>query len=143
MSPAVIVLAIALQVGTGDPKAEGGGREIVVQLTGAAERPAPGDPDGTGTARVRIKADQGQLCYSLTVAAIEPATAAHIHRAPPTAAGPIVIGLLPPTGGSSEACMDIGKELAVEILTKPADFYVNVHNAPYTPGAIRGQLSLP
>ena len=62
-------------------------RPISVQMTGAAERPGPSDPDGTGTAEFRINPGQSEVCYTLTVANIEPATAAHIHRAPPTSAG--------------------------------------------------------
>ena len=123
------------------PAAQEGGRPYTVQMTGAAERPGPGDPDGTGTATFRVNAGQGRVCYTLTVANIDPATAAHIHRAPPTAAGPVVVPLDPPTDGSSEGCAEVTRELAQELIQTPTAFYVNVHNTPFPAGAVRGQLA--
>lgn len=122
-----------------------GGRPINVQMTGAAERPLPpegpgGDPDGTGTASFRINPGQSEICYTLTVSNIEPATAAHIHRAPPTAAGPIVVHLAAPTSGTSSGCAPISRALAKELIQTPGAFYVNVHNTAYPGGAVRGQL---
>ena len=118
---------------------EDSGKRITVTMTGE-EEVADGDPDGSGTATFRINPGTGQLCYTLRVRNIEPATAAHIHEAPPEAAGPVVVGLDAPTGGSSSNCTDIGRELAREILADPGNYYVNVHNTPYPGGAIRGQL---
>lgn len=48
--------------GTGD-----GGRPFTVALTGAAERPGPGDPDGSGTARLSLNPGQEEMCFTLTV----------------------------------------------------------------------------
>ena len=138
---ATIAAAAALTGGIAVAGPDGSGRPITVEMTGAAERPGPGDPDGSGTAAFRINPGQGRLCYTLTVADIAPATAAHIHRAPPTSAGPVVVPLAAPTSGSSEGCVDIDVALAHEIVRDPGDFYVNVHNAPFPPGAVRGQLS--
>jgi hypothetical protein len=72
---------------------------------------------------------------------IAPATAAHIHRGPAGVAGPVVIPLTPPTSGSSSNCVNADPDLIKEIRQNPEDFYVNVHNAPFPAGAIRGQLS--
>ena len=125
--------------------ADDGGRPISVTMTGAAERPAPplgpgGDPDGTGTATFRVNPGQGEVCYTLTVANIAPATAAHIHRAPSTDPGPIVVHLNAPTNGSSSGCATISRALAKELIQTPEAFYVNVHNTPFPGGAVRGQL---
>ena len=133
-------VALPLAAAATSSAARHGGRPITAQMTGAAERPGPGDPDGSGTARFRVNPGQGRICYTLTVANIEPATAAHIHRAPATAAGPVVVGLAAPTGGSSEGCADVTRALAQEIIRNPGAFYVNVHNTPYPGGAVRGQL---
>ena len=139
-----ILLPMAALAGlsfAGAALADDGGRPITVQMTGAAERPGPGDPDGTGTAEFRINPGQSEVCYTLTVSNIEPATAAHIHRAPPTSAGPIVVHLEAPTDGSSSGCATVTRALAQELIRNPGAFYVNVHNAPFPPGAVRGQLS--
>jgi hypothetical protein len=140
MKPGMFVAAIALLAGAPTLAQDDSGRPITVEMTGAAERPGPGDPDGSGTAHFRINPGQGKLCYSLTVSRIDPATAAHIHRAPPTDPGPVVVPLTAPTSGSSNGCIDIDKALAQEIVRSPASFYVNVHNAEFGPGAVRGQL---
>lgn len=120
--------------------AQEGGRPFTVQMTGGAERPGPGDADGTGTAKLRFNPGQSQVCYELTVRDIEPATLAHIHRAPPSDSGPIVVTLDPPTSGSSKGCASVGRSLAQEIIRNPGAFYVNVHNEPFPSGAVRGQL---
>ena len=115
------------------------GKKFTIALSGD-EEVTPGDPDGSGTAVIRINPGSGQLCYTLRVRGIEPATAAHIHEAPAGSAGPVVVGLDAPTGGSSSNCVNIGREEAREILAAPEDYYVNVHNDPYPGGALRGQF---
>jgi CHRD domain len=136
----VIAAVAALLFPASAASADDGGRPITVQMTGAAERPGPGDPDGTGTATFRVNPGQGEVCYTLAVQNIEPATAAHIHRAPPTAAGPIVVHLNAPTNGSSSGCATVSRALAKELIQTPEAFYVNVHNTPFPAGAVRGQL---
>ena len=103
--------------------------------------PGPGDPDGSGTARLRLNQDEEEICYELTASDIEPATAAHIHVAPAGVAGPVVVPLAAPTSGSSSGCAAADAELIKAIRQNPAEYYVNVHNAPFPAGAIRGQLS--
>ncbi len=116
------------------------GRPITVAMTGAAERPDPGDPDGSGTAHFRINPGQEQLCYTLEVSDIAAATAAHIHVAGPDVAGPVVIPLAPPTTGMSSGCVDADRALLRTIMTDLDGYYVNVHNAEFPGGAVRGQL---
>lgn len=116
------------------------GKRFRVTLEGENEVPVTGDPDGTGTATIRINPGTGQLCYTLTVSGIEPANAAHIHEAPAGSAGPVIVGLGAPTSGSSSGCVAIDREEARDIITNPSDYYVNVHNVPYPGGALRGQL---
>ena len=113
-----------------------GGRPFTVQMTGAAERPGPGDPDGTGTAKLMLNYGQGRVCYEITVNNIATPTAAHIHEAPATSPGPVVVPLPPLTG-----CVDADREEIKEIIQHPEDYYVNVHNADFPAGAIRGQMA--
>lgn len=118
-----------------------GGLPISVTMTGAAERPGPGDPDGTGTASFTFNRGTGEVCFWLSVSNIAPATAAHIHRAPVTSPGPVVIPLSAPTSGTSSGCVTANRELIKDITKNPENFYVNVHNAEYPAGAVRAQLS--
>ena len=120
---------------------ENAGKKLEAVLTGAAEVPGPGDPDGSGTASIRVNPGQRQVCYSITVSGIDPARGAHIHEAAAGSAGPIVVNLMPPTSGSSQGCATITRELARELIASPADYYVNIHNPAFPAGAVRGQLS--
>lgn len=119
-----------------------GGRPLSTTLTGAAERPGPGDPDGTGTALIRVTPGLGRVCFTLNVANITlPAAAAHIHIAPPTDPGPVVVTLVPPdASGSSQGCVSTTRALVKAILKNPAGYYVNVHTSDFPNGAVRGQL---
>lgn len=139
---ATVVVSAAVVVGSGSAgAAEVQARAMTISLTGEAEGPGLGDPDGSGTAQLRIDPDQGQFCYVLTVADIVPARLAHIHQSPVgEAGGPIVVSMDAPTDGSSEGCTAISPDLARALLASPADYYVNVHNADYPGGAVRGQL---
>jgi CHRD domain len=122
--------------------ADDGGRPFVVPMTGAAERPGPGDADGTGTAWFFVNVGQMEICYTLVVENIAPATAAHIHLAPPTDPGPVVVPLAAPTSGEASGCATVSDvALLKNILKNPSDYYVNVHNADFPGGAVRGQLS--
>lgn len=122
------------------PAAEGG-RKFTTELTGAAEVPGPGDPDGSGTARIILNHGQSRICYEITVSNIATPTAAHIHEAAADASGPVVVPLFMSSGGPLSDCVDASRELIKEIIQNPGDYYVNVHNADFPPGAIRGQLS--
>lgn len=112
-------------------------------LTGAAEVPGPGDPDGSGWAEVVTVPDLGLVCYVIVVSGIETATAAHIHVGGPTVAGPVVVHLKAPNrAGVSAGCVrDVDPELAANIAHNPGAYYVNVHNTPFPGGAVRGQLA--
>ncbi len=118
-----------------------GGTRFTATLTGAAEVPGPGDPDGRGTAIIRINPGQSQLCFELRVSNIAPATGAHVHIGSRTVAGPVVVGLAAPTSGSSSGCVTITRQLADAIRKNPQNYYVNVHNAVFPAGAVRGQLA--
>jgi CHRD domain len=121
---------------------EHGGKPITVALTGAAEAPTPGDPDGKGTATVRLNPGQGQICYELKVSAIDAANAAHIHVGAAGKAGDVVVPLEAPNAeGTSKGCATVDQAVVKQIMDKPSDYYVNVHNAKYPNGALRGQLA--
>ena len=116
------------------------GAKRSTSLSGAEEVP-PADPDGTGSARITLNAGKATVCWELTVSNIAPATAAHIHKAPAGVNGSIVVGLSPPTSGSSSGCTTADPALIEDIIDNPEQYYVNVHNAEFPGGAVRGQLS--
>lgn len=126
------------------PGSSYGGALLTATLTGEAEiangMTGAGDLDGAGSARITVNSGRGELCFELTVADIEPAAAAHIHVGAADVNGPVVVGLAAPTDGSSSGCRAITKTLAKALLESPAGYYVNVHNAEFPGGALRGQL---
>lgn len=137
-----LVAATAALAGAGFAQtASEGGRKLTTTLTGAAEVPGPGDADGSGTATVTVNPGQNRICYELTVANIAPATAAHIHEGARTVAGPVKVTLAAPSDGDSSGCVTVARALARDILRDPGDYYVNVHNAAFPLGAVRGQLA--
>lgn len=118
-----------------------GGAPRVTSLSGAEEVPAA-DPDGSGFASIRLNVGQQRVCWELSVSDIAPATAAHIHVAPAGVNGPVVVPLSPPTSGFSSGCAEgVDPVLIQAIIDHPEQYYVNVHNAEFPGGAVRGQLS--
>lgn len=123
--------------------AAAGGRPFAVSLLGANEVPFSGDPDGSGTAWLTLNYGQSEICWTISVEDILlPATAAHIHFAPAGTAGGVVVTLsAPDANGWASGCTSASQELIKAIQQSPADYYVNVHNAEFGAGALRGQLS--
>jgi hypothetical protein len=112
-------------------------------LSGAEEAPGPGDANGKGTATLEVY-DAGLVCYTLKVQAIATPTAAHIHEAPAGTAGGVVVDLrldlAERQGNRLSYCANASEDVVADIRATPADYYVNVHNAEFPAGAIRGQL---
>jgi hypothetical protein len=104
-------------------------------LTGKAETPK-GDPDGSGTAEVTINGTQ--VCWEIHATKVATLVAAHIHKGKPGVSGPVVV----PFGKTfkSKGCTRATSSLTAAILRNPGAYYVNVHNAKYPGGALRGQL---
>ncbi len=146
---AIAILAIGFAAFGGIVSAERligsdhGGRPLTATLTGAAEAPGPGDPDGSGWAIITLNVGQSEVCWEINVSGITlPATAAHIHVAPVGMPGPVVVPLsAPDASGFASGCRNVAQDLVKAILRNPAAYYVNVHNTDYPGGAVRGQLS--
>ena len=125
-----------------------GGRQFTTTLTGEAEVnaegvPNQGDLDGIGTATITLNYGQGTVCWEITVSGITlPATAAHIHEGAVGVKGPVDVTLSAPDAtGFAEGCTSVSREEIKEIIQHPEEYYVNVHNADFPDGALRGQLS--
>jgi hypothetical protein len=130
----VVGLMIALVSAAGATAAMQKG-SLHATLTGKAETPK-GDPDGSGTAEVKINGTQ--VCWEIHATKVATLMAAHIHKGKPGVSGPVVV----PFGKTykSKGCTTAAGSLTAAILRNPGAYYVNVHNAKYPGGALRGQL---
>ena len=142
------------------PLAMAGHLNVVLQakLDGQEEVGAKGDPDARGEAYVfGIDGNPDVLCYTLVDVRklgeldMPPGNgrAAHIHLGDRGATGPVVANLAGPQGGQAGDCLNpatqperfpMGGQVVQEVLRNPGRYYVNIHNAEYPAGALRGQL---
>jgi hypothetical protein len=113
-------------------------KTFTVTMTGKAETPK-GDPDGKGTAKIKVEASKRELCFNLTWHKIGNPVAAHIHKGRKGVSGPILIPLFAGTPKHS-GCVKASKSLLGKIAKSPKGYYVNVHTAKFPGGAIRAQL---
>lgn len=145
--PALLLAVIAALAISTEP-ATAASTTFTATLSGANERPDPGDPDGDGSAIIRLDPDSGTVEYVILTNDVLTPTAAHIHRGTAEVAGDVVVNLDPdfiynPTFsvGSAAGRVTADPALIQEIIANPAGFYVNVHNSLYPAGAVRGQLT--
>jgi hypothetical protein len=115
-----------------------GGRPISGTLA-----PVAPNTVGSGSFVARSNIGQGRICWSLTVTGLSDVTAAHIHYLNGPLATQIAVPLALPTPftGSATGCATVLRALVKQILVHPENFYVNVHTATYTGGAISGTLA--
>lgn len=139
-SAAIAVTSLALLSGCATV-AGAVGKSWTTALVGNQEVPGPGDPDGTGTAKVTADATTNTVCVDIAVQNISRPTMAHIHRGARGVAGPPVVTLTTPTGGASKECLTVEKAMAAAIIADPAGYYVNIHTQDFPKGAIRGQIA--
>ena len=143
-----IVLTLLVVLSLTSIAAKDGSNTFTANLTGEAEVnaagvPNQGDLDGSGNATITINYGQGSVCWQIRVEGITlPATAAHIHVGPAGVAGPVVVPLSGPSAkGFSSGCTSASRDLLKAIIEHPEEYYVNVHNADFPAGALRGQLT--
>ena len=153
----VLLLVAGLMTALLPVAAQAGGRTASAQLTGAAVRPGPGDPDGAGSVSLTARPGQVELCYQLAVDHITEATGGfiqHIESADGT--GPVVyrfglLGVYPPpigdvsfSGGGCESHSGPGsadfKALLKGLHSHPEEYYVSFTTLDFPDGAIRGDL---
>jgi hypothetical protein len=139
-----IALAFGLTALVAPGAAASGGRAtlLAASLTGAQEVPVPGDPDGSGRALVRLSGDQA--CFLLKWSRIGAPFASHIHVGRRGVPGGVVVlffqGQLPDTLNAVAGCAPADPAVVDAIAADPRGYYVNIHNADFPGGAIRGQL---
>jgi len=129
-------------------------RTLHASLDGAQEVPVA-DPDGTGKARVTVDEETGEVCFTVRFNGVGTPNRGHIHKAAAGANGGIVVGFFELVGlpadprnddleeGHLEGCVTLDPadaDLLKDIAANPENYYVNLHNARFPGGAIRGQL---
>jgi hypothetical protein len=140
---ASLVLLFTLSVATASAAHHPGAHIFVVQLTGAAEVPGPGDPDATGTAAILVVPAADLICYRLTWQNIDGTVfAAHIHEGAEDEAGPVVVTLFSGAFSGTDSFQSCTRTAeADDIADNPENYYVNIHSDVFPDGAIRGQLA--
>jgi hypothetical protein len=146
----VVLSAVGVVVAASGALADPKTATFTIQLSGAAEV-CPTAPEtcggpGTGSATIEIDRNARTLCYAITTQNVAlPLAAAHIHVGAVGQAGPVVIPLFTQPVNSAtvpRTCLSgLDKNLLKDIIRHPQDYYVNVHNAPFPNGAVRGQLA--
>lgn len=134
-----VVIAATLAIASA---AVAGGRPFSTSLTGAAEIPGPGDPDGSGSISLTINPGAEQVCYDVHVENLDEVILGHIHVGTADVAGPIVVDLMPEidASGNGSKCVHGDRSTLVAIIANPAGYYVNIHTTVFPAGAVRGQL---
>jgi hypothetical protein len=130
-----LTILAALVLATGAMASSTKGNSLHATLLGKSETPK-GDPDGRGTAEVKITGRQ--VCWEIKVSRVQTIVAAHIHKGRLGVAGPVIV----PFGKvfKAKGCTTTTAAIAAAIQKSPSAYYVNVHNAKYPGGALRGQL---
>jgi hypothetical protein len=137
-SAAIAVLAAMATVSTAADK------KLYATLSGSQEKP-PADPDGVASATLTFKAKT--VCYDIRPKKAGSTFAAgHIHTGKAGVNGDVLIPLFTTPkkvkGGRLTGCSGtISAATLNKVRAKPANYYLNLHNAKYPGGAIRGQLS--
>lgn len=126
--------ATALMVGV---PAHAALNSFLAVLYGFNEVPGPGDPDGFGLATLVIDTSNNTASWSILANNIVfPLTGAHIHSGAAGTSGPVIVDF-----GAQLTGTVTDVDLASITPANASLFYVNLHNAVYPSGAIRGQLS--
>jgi hypothetical protein len=141
--PGVLLVLITFVVGVsfvvGSEQYKNGAKQTTT-LTGLNETRSFGDPDGTGILKFTLKTDEGKFCYELNVSNISDPTSATLNFGARDINGAVLTTLTAPTKGSSADCVTLDAEKMADIVKNPGSYYVNVLNAEFPEGAIRGQL---
>jgi CHRD domain len=137
-----IALVFALAGGAAVGKKKKTVKRFAPDMVGAVDVP-PGDPDGSGEASFKLNKTKKKVCFNISFQGIDNPTDGHIHKGDPGVAGAIVVPLFTGTPGLPSPisdCVKARKRVIKQIIKRPGDFYVNIHNDAFPGGALRDQL---
>ena len=109
-------------------------------LSGLNEVRAVGDADGTGILKFSVRDDEGKFCYDLSVANIATPTSVSLTTGTRDDNGEPIAALQLPLSRNANGCIPLEADRISDIQLNPTNYYVNVQNAEFPNGAIRGQL---
>ena len=111
--------------------------ELAAKLLGKNEVPK-GSPTARGIVNLTLSSSKGTVCWTFELVGVSKPAAAHIHKGAAGKSGPVFIAL----GKTYKAkgCQAAPKKSIDAVEANPNAFYVNVHNAKYPNGVVRGQL---
>jgi hypothetical protein len=112
--------------------------------------PNQGDPDGTAIGTLTLDNVTGQAIINITLANIDTTTLSghHVHQAPFNTTGNIVLDFGDPdnirTGNLLSGTIGgLSTTTINNVFANPSGFYYNIHNTPFSGGAVRDQLPEP
>ena len=116
----------------------------------AAGVPNQGDPDGTDVGTLMLDNVAGSATFNILLTNIDLTnlTGHHIHQAPSTTTGGIVLDFGDPdtvrTGSQlSGTVSGLSTTVITNVFNSPTGFYYNIHNGAFPNGAVRSQLPEP
>lgn len=122
-------------------------KEITVSLAAANENPQPAGRTESGTATVKVYADNSITIDATLVglASTDNLTMAHFHAGDPVTNGPVVLDIKPTfTGGTVKSTLtNVRTSFIDSIKAGTADLYLNIHSTQVGSGIVRGQLFNP
>ncbi len=131
------VLVISFVVASQESKNDG---FATTALTGANEVNSLGDADGRGLFKFKVKNQERQLCYELSISSITTPTSATVNLGDAISNGSVILTLNPIANGRSQGCVSSEPAIIADMAANPGRYYVNVMNGEFPNGAIRGQL---
>lgn len=107
------------------------------KLTSAASIPK-GPPHASGRAVVKLSRKTQQACWTISTHGVQKLLSAHVRKAPPGKAGPVII----PLGArfAKTGCVTVPLKSIRAVIGNPHAYYVDVLARKYLNGALRGQL---
>ncbi len=135
--PALLVAVLALS-GAALADAAAMHPELSAKLTPGAEMMMKGPAKAHGIVNLTLTAIKGRVCWSFDIGGVAKPTAARIDRGRAGQDGPVVVSL--GRRYSAKGCAAARSKTLDVIEANPNAYYVNVLNAKFHEGALRGQL---
>jgi len=113
-----------------------------LEMSGDQEVP-PADPDGVASGTLTIDPATNTIAWDFVYENIAPPTQMHIHVGAAGVNGPVIVNMGVNTSGGPGTLIDSTTTSTVNlnnIRANPLGYYVNIHNAPFPAGVVRGQI---